>query len=478
MAVETSTLYTHATIITINAAREVILDGALLVTGSRITAIGKTSALSTSSPPNTILVSLKGKIVLPGLINTHSHLAQSLLRGLAEDLPLHSWLCDAIWPLEANYAADDGYIAARLTIAEMLKSGTTCFLESMLTHRSGFENVVRAVSESGIRACLGKLVKFEESNKELNIKDPRDKDVNSMSISSMLDAHAKHHGSCNDRLHVWAAAGTPRGSPLSSHLGIGEACREHDIGLTMHCAEAPKDLTIYQDMYFCTPMQFCEQTKLTGKKTVLAHMVHLDLEKDLPILKESGTTVAHNPNSNLKLASGIANVPEMLNAGVNVSLGTDGAPCGNTYDIFREMHLAGILHKGVNLDAGLVGAEAVLEMATINGARALGLETDIGSLETGKKADFVVVNPGSLCAAPWDEEQVLNGGVDPMSTVVYSCTGSDVEMVVVDGECLVKGGKLMKMDENEVIETAKKSIRGIRERSGVKSVSRKGWKYI
>lgn len=155
MTSETSTLYTHATILTINPTRDVILDGAILVTGPRIAAIDKTSSFPPSFlPKNTRTISLKGRILLPGLINTHSHLAQSLLRGLAEDLPLHSWLCDAIWPLEASYDKDDGYVAAKLTIAEMLKSGTTCFLESMLTHRSGFENVVRAVGESGIRACL------------------------------------------------------------------------------------------------------------------------------------------------------------------------------------------------------------------------------------------------------------------------------------------------------------------------------------
>jgi len=149
-----STLYTHGTIITVNSSRDIILDGALLVTGSRIAAVGKTTILSREISADTRIVNLQGKIIIPGLINTHSHLAQSLLRGLAEDLPLHSWLCDAIWPLEASYAADDGYVAARLTVAEMLKSGTTCFLESMLTFRSGFENVVRVVGESGIRACL------------------------------------------------------------------------------------------------------------------------------------------------------------------------------------------------------------------------------------------------------------------------------------------------------------------------------------
>lgn len=324
----------------------------------------------------------------------------------------------------------------------------------------------------------GKLVKFEESNKDLNITDPRDKDITSMSISSMLVAHKTHHGSFDGRLHVWAAAGTPRGSPLSSHLSIGEACREHDIGLTMHCAEAPKDLTIYRDSYDLTPMQFCEQTKLTGRKTVLAHMVHLDLPTDLPILTESGTSVAHNPNSNLKLASGIARVPELLGASVNVCLGTDGAPCGNTYDMFREMHLAGILHKGANHNASLVGAEQVLEMATINGARALGLEKEIGSLESGKKADFVVVDPKGARCAPWDAGQVAEGGVDPMTVVVYSCSGADVERVVVDGECLVERGKLTRWDESILVDEAKRSIKGIRERSGVKVVNRKGWNYI
>lgn len=245
----------------------------------------------------------------------------------------------------------------------------------------------------------------------------------------------------------------------------------------MHCAEAPKDLTIYKDSYGLTPMQFCRQAKLVGKKTVLAHMVHLDLVFDLPILEATGTTVAHNPNSNLKLASGIAKVPEMLEGGINVSLGTDGAPCGNTYDMFREMHLAGILHKGANLNAALVGAGTVLEMATINGARALGLEKEIGSIEVGKKADFVIVRPG-LNAAPWDEEQVAEGGLDPMTVVVYSCSGSDVEMVVVDGAVLVEGGELMKMDEGEVVEAAKRSIKAIRERSGIKTMNRKGWKYV
>ncbi|KAH7393629.1 hypothetical protein BKA64DRAFT_625908 [Cadophora sp. MPI-SDFR-AT-0126] len=478
MSNPTQTIYTDATIIALNSSRDIILKGFILVDGSRIVAIGPKSNFPDSLPGGTNTISFKGRIVIPGLINTHAHLAQSILRGLAEDLPLHNWLCDSIWPLESCYEGDDGYVAARLTCAEMLKSGTTCFLEAMCTHRAGFERVVTAVGESGIRGCIGKLVKFEETNKDLNISDPRDRDLSSMSIPSMLSAYEKFNRTYDDRIHVWAAAGTPRGSPLSSHHEIGKTCKKHDIGLTMHCAEAPKDLDIYRSQYDMTPMEFCQQAELTGSKTVLAHMVHLDLATDLPILKETGTTVAHNPNSNLKLASGIAKIPEMLEAGINVSLGTDGAPCGNTYDMFREMHLASILHKGANLDAALTSAEQVLEMATINGARALGLEKEIGSLEVGKKADFVVVNPNGVGSAPWDVEQVLKGGVSPVTVVVHSCTGRDVEMVVVDGKALVKDGKLVNGDEQEILDAAKRSIKGIRERSGIKVGTRSGWKYL
>ncbi|KAL2068492.1 hypothetical protein VTL71DRAFT_14829 [Oculimacula yallundae] len=476
MAKSSKTIYTDATIITLNPSRDIILNGFIIVQESRIIAIGPKSCLSASHSDDTV-ISLAGRIVIPGLINTHAHLAQSLLRGLAEDLPLHNWLCDAIWPLESCYEGDDGFVAARLTCAEMLTSGTTCFLEAMCTYRASFAGVVKAVGESGIRGCIGKLVKFEETNQSLNLTDPRDKDLSSMSISSMLSAHENFNGAYDDRIQVWAAAGTPRGSPLSSHHEIGKTCKEHAIGLTMHCAEAPKDLEIYRSQYDMTPMEFCQQTELTGNKTVLAHMVHLDLAVDLPILKETGTTVAHNPSSNLKLASGIAKVPEMLKAGISVSLGTDGAPCGNTYDMFREMHLASILHKGANLNAALTTAEQVLEMATINGARALGLEKDIGSLEVGKKADFLAINPNQLGCAPWDADQALKGGMSPVTVVVHSCTGRDVEMVVVDGKMLVQDGKLLSGDKEEILEAARKSAKGIRDRSGIKVGQRAGWNY-
>jgi cytosine/adenosine deaminase-related metal-dependent hydrolase len=322
------------------------------------------------------------------------------------------------------------------------------------------------------------LIKAAESNPDLNMKDARDRDVNSMSVAAALSAHKKHHGSFNDRLHMWFAAGTPRGSPMAAHATIGEAARAHDIGLTMHCAEAPKDLTIYRNYYQCSPFEFCRDAHLTGPKTVFAHCVHPDpAAGDFQILCETKSTVSHNPTSNLKLGSGVAPIPDMVAKGVNVALGTDGAPCNNTYDMFREMHLASILHGGIRQNAGVLSAYDVLEFATINGARALGLEAEIGSLEVGKKADIVVVRPKGVSCTPWDPSQQGAGGIDPVTVLLHS-SGTDVDTVIVDGQLLVRNEKLLHIDEDTIIQKARTSVVGIRKRSGVDARNHMSLKYI
>jgi cytosine/adenosine deaminase-related metal-dependent hydrolase len=322
----------------------------------------------------------------------------------------------------------------------------------------------------------GKLVKFVETNPALNIADARDKDLSHMSIESLLAAHDTFHGSAGDRIHVWAACGTPRGAPLSSFAEVGRACRARSIGMTMHCAEAPRDLPIFRECYAGrSPMQFCRDAGLAGPRTVLAHMCHLDLDADLAILRETGTTVAHNPTSNLKLASGVAAVPRMLAAGVNVALGTDGSPCNNSYDMLRETHLASVLHKGVLMDAASVGAHEALEMATVRAARALGLSHEIGSIEVGKKADLVVLDVSGSWAAPWDPE--LLGGMDPVSLVVGSCTGRDATHVMVDGILLVEDKKLACADETSISLAARTAVKGLLDRSGVKVGPKAGWTY-
>ncbi|CAG8394400.1 unnamed protein product [Penicillium salamii] len=475
-----TTLYTNAIIITVDEERRVIRHGFILVEGTRIAAIDTTSNLQALSLPSDIrTVDVNRSIIIPGLINGHVHLIQSIMRGLCEDLKLHDWASCAIWPMEVNLQGSDGYIAAKLAMAEMMKTGTTCFLEPMLPSSAGFDDVCRAVEETGIRACLGKLTKGPRSDTSAGIADARDTQASMMTIDSVLTAHKAHHGSCDDRLHVWFATETPRGADEAGFAAIGQASKEHNIRLTMHLAEAAKDFEMIQEAYNSTPGEFTRKVNSAGPHVVLGHMVHLDPAIDFEILSTDGTHICHNSTSNAKLADGFAPIPELLEHGVNVCLGTDGGPCNNLHDLFRDMHLAGILHKGRLRDASVLPSEQVIEMATINRAKALGLEKDIGSLETGKKADFVVLNPSGLNTAPFNEATIGEGGIHPATVVVHSCTGGDVEMVVLDGREVVKDGVLQTLDEDQLKSDARATIASLQRRSGIKAQpAKRNWKYV
>lgn len=240
--------------------------------------------------------------------------------------------------------------------------------------------------------------------------------------------------------------------------------RSKNIPITMHCAEVKAD-RIFFDSCGHTPMSYCESVGLLGPQTVLAHMVHLD-DSDIQMLAETKTNVAHCPTSNAKLASGICRVPDLQKAGVNIGLGTDGAPCNNTCDLLQEMKLAAIIHKSISFDPTAVPAEDVLEMATINGAKALGLADQIGSLEVGKKADFVAIDMRKIHLQPW---------FNPVSAVVYSATGRDVEMTVVDGRIVVQGGKLLTMNEEEIMTEAQRRSKEVVERAGLTNKVKSRW---
>lgn len=463
-------LYTHATIITVNTNRDVFINGAILVRGNLIADVGKSEELIQKYPEEETH-NLEGHIVIPGLISTHMHTAQTLLRGAADDLELVSWLCERIWVLQGNFTPEDGYAAARISIAEMLKTGTTCFLESMFANRYGFDGLCKAVEESGIRGCLGKIV----MDIGTYAKDPKwamhpglveDRE---MSLLGAMKMWEKWDKKANDRIRIWFGARTPGGVSEGLYKEMTSISREKSIPITMHCAEVKADREFFASLSPPqTPMSFCDNVGLLGPSTVLVHMVHLD-DTDIAKLAETNTHVAHCPTSNAKLASGICRVPELLNAGVNIGLGTDGAPCNNTNDLMQEMKLAAIIHKAKSYDPTLVPAETVLEMATINGAKALGLEDHIGSLEVGKKADFVAVDMRRVHLQPY---------FSPVSAIVYSATGADVRMVVVDGEIVVEGGKLKTMDEEEVWKEGEKRGHEIAERAGLGEKVKGRWSII
>ncbi|KAH8892653.1 5-methylthioadenosine/S-adenosylhomocysteine deaminase n1 [Thozetella sp. PMI_491] len=475
-------LYHNGTIITVDSARRIILDGAILVIDGRIAAVGKTDELQASSkiPDDAHRVDLRQRIAMPGLINGHVHLIQSVMRGLAENLELHAWASCAIWPLESAFRDGDGEAAARLTVAEMLKSGTTCFLEPMLPSSpdNPFSGIVKAIGESGIRACVGKLVKIRRSDPSAGIPDSRDSQGEMMSVEKALDAHGEFHGTYNDRMHIWMAPETPRGQDEKGFKAVGTACAENNIRLTIHCSEAAKDLEMIREHYKATPAEFLRNVNSTGPHVVLGHMVHLD-EKDFAILRDTQTSVAHNPTSNAKLADGIAPIPRMLQEGINVCIGSDGAPCNNRHDLFRDMHLAGIIHKAKLQDATALSAEQILEMTTINAAKALGIDHEVGSLEVGKKADIVVLDHTGLHCAPYDPLTLGQGGQPATTIVVHSMSGRDVDMVIVDGEVLVDGGKFTRMDEEKIKADAREAIARIRKDSSVNAQPlTRGWQYV
>lgn len=407
--------------------------------------------------------------------------------GAADDLELVSWLCERIWVLQGNFTPEDGYAAARISIAEMLKTGTTCFLESMFANRYGFDGLARAVEESGIRGCLGKIV----MDIGQYAKDPawamhpgliEDRET---SLLGCVDMHEKWDGKADGRIKVWFGARTPGGyadsfsfkqymltsSSVSTDLykEMTSISKEKNIPITMHCAEVKADRDFFASLNPpTTPMGYCSDVGLLGPSTVLVHMVHLD-DSDIKALAKTGTHVAHCPTSNAKLASGVARVPDLLKAGVNVGLGTDGAPCNNTNDLLQEMKLAGIIHKAVSFDPTLVTAEQVLECATINGAKALGLDKDIGSLEVGKKADFIALDMRKVNLQPY---------YSPVSAVVYSATGGDVTLTVVNGKIVVEHGKLVTMDEEEVWQEAEKRGHEIVKRAGLTEKVKGSWPLV
>ncbi|MHB8597913.1 MAG: amidohydrolase [Ktedonobacteraceae bacterium] len=450
-------LFTNATIITMNTNRDIITDGAIAIEGNRIVAVGKAKDLLVQYAEDEV-VDVHGKLMIPGLIDTHVHVAQALIRGCADDMALIQWLCDRVWVLQGNFTEDDGYVSARLCIAEMLKSGTTTFLESMLAHRYGFNGIARAVEESGIRACLAGIVMdigtyaTQDSSMHPGMIESRE-----TSLLGVLDMHSKWEGAADDRIHVWFGPRTPGGVTSELYREMSTLAHEREMGITMHLAEVEADKIYLQEKYGLSPVYYAESVGLLGPKSVMVHMVWLT-QQDIAKLAETGTSVSHNPSSNSKLASGVCKVPQMLASGVNVALGCDGGPSNNDYDMIREMKLAAIIHKAVTNDPLIVPAETVLEMATINGARALGLEHEIGSLEVGKKADMVVIDFNRLHTTP---------SFNHVSTLVYAATGGEVDMVVVNGNIVVEQGQLLTMDEDEVMEQANQHASALYKRAGI-----------
>ncbi|MCS6908664.1 MAG: amidohydrolase [Anaerolineales bacterium] len=450
-------LFHNATVLTMNPRREIILNGAVAVQDNRILAVGKTSQLL-ENYPEMERFDCKGNLLLPGLIDTHIHLAQAMIRGCADDLGLLDWLGKRVWVLQGNYTAEDGRASAALCILEMIKSGTTAFIEVNLAERYGFDGVAEVVIQSGIRGAIGKIVMDMPSYaKQQGLMHPGMVEDGETSLRNTLLMHEKWDGAGNGRLRVWFGPRTPGGVTPELYREVARLAKERNIGITMHLSEVREDHDYAHELGYRTPVEFALDMGLLGKNTVLAHCVWTD-EQDWKILAETGTHVSHNPASNAKTATGIAPVKGMLEHGVNVSLGCDGGPSNNAYDMIRDMRLTSYLANLRESDPTVVPAETVLEMATINGAKALGMADQLGSIEAGKLADFIIVNMDAPHLTPsWD----------PVSTLVYAAHGSDVDTVVIDGKIVMEHRQVKTLDEEAIVNEARWRAREVALRAGL-----------
>jgi cytosine/adenosine deaminase-related metal-dependent hydrolase len=455
-------IFDNATIITINPRREIVTHGAIVVEGTKIAAVGKSREIREQFPRHKV-IDCNGNVLMPGLIDTHVHTAQAMLRGCADDLALLDWLGKRVWVLQGSYTEDDGRASAALCMLEMIKSGTTAFIECMLAERYGFDGVAETVAQSGMRAAIGKIIMDQPSyGKVKSFMHPGLVEDGETSIRNTLAAYDKWNGAADGRIQVWFGPRTPGGVTPEIYDRISALAKERNMGITIHNSEVRDDQAYAAAQGSRSALEFIHAHGLLGPRTVLAHCVWTD-EADWKLMAKTGTHVAHNPASNAKLASGTAPVNGMLAAGVNVTLGCDGGPSNNTYDMIRDLRLASYLAKLRENSPTVVPAETVMEMATINGAKALGLEDLIGSIEAGKRADFILINMDAPHLIPaWD----------PVSTIAYAATGTDVDTVVIDGKMVMQHRQVATMDERAVLEDVRNRYRAVAKRGDLDIVPR------
>ncbi len=437
------TILRGGTVVTMDATRRVLV-GDVLVRGREIVRVGRVRAT-----PGARVIDARGCAVMPGFVQTHVHLCQALFRGMADDLPLLAWLKQRIWPLEAAHDDRSLHASARLGLAEMLRAGTTTILDMGTVHHH--DAVFEAIAASGMRAFSGKAMMDTGDGVPRGLRE-----TTAQSLRESDRLRARWHGAEDGRLgYAYAprfilscSEALLRGAAEAAHATPG-------VLLHSHAAEHADERRAVREALGRDDVQALAAYGITGPRTVLAHGVQLR-PAEMGRLARAGTRFTHCPSANLKLASGIADVVAMREAGMLVGLGADGAPCNNRMDPFTELRQAALLAKVRRGDAAALRAEDALAMATIDGARVLGVEHLVGSIEPGKRADLAVVRLDALHAEP---------GGDAVARLVYACTPADVTHVFVDGRMVVEDGTLRSLELETVRADARREGARIRRRA-------------
>jgi cytosine/adenosine deaminase-related metal-dependent hydrolase len=419
------------------------LDADLLIEDDRIAAIG--AALE---EPAEQVIDASGGLVLPGFVQSHIHLCQSLFRGQADDQPLLEWL-HTITGLESLHTPESLYASARLGLAEIIKSGTTSIIDMGTVRHQ--DSVFTAMEESGIRGQSGKAMMDLTEN-----LPPALQETTEDSVNESVDLMHRWHGTAGGRLRYGFA---PRWQVWCTEGLLKEIKQESDrnnAGIHGHAGEIEYEIPLMLQQRGRRNLKYLEHIEVVGPNVQMAHCIWLD-DDELTVLQETGTHVMHCPCCNLKLGSGIARIPEMLARGISVAIGSDGAPSNNNLDMFIEMRVASLIHK-YRLGAEALPAEAVLGMATRGGAAALGMADQIGSLEIGKKADVIVLDDGGLSAAPI----VDFASDDPVKRIVSAYQSSSVQTSIIDGQLVMKDRRLQTMDEDELVTDARQALAALR----------------
>ncbi len=367
------------------------------------------------------------KLAMPGLVNAHTHCGMTAMRNTADDLPLQKWLFDKIFPVEEKMTDEDVYWSSLLSAAEMIRSGTTAFAD-MYLH---MDYAARAFCETGMRVNL--------SRSPLDFHN--DGGFKAIDAFDVCRNYFKNwNGNSDGRLKVYVEVHSTYLFDIESLKKAADLAQELQTGIHIHLLETASERKDSFEKYGKSPVEICQETGIFNVPVIGAHLVHVS-EDDIKILYAAGVNAVHNPTSNLKLGSGISPVPKMLYAGINVALGTDGVASNNNLNMFEEMHLAALIHKGVALNPELVNARQAFNMATANGAKALGFGNITGMIKVGMKADILLLDTDKPHLFP------LN---DPYSAIAYSAQGSDVHTVIVNGNILMENRELKTIDEEKV----------------------------
>lgn len=364
----------------------------------------------------------KGMLALPGLINTHTHVAMTLFRSYADDLALMDWLQNMIWPAEAHLDDDIVYWGSMLAFAEMIRGGTTAFCDMYMF----MESCAKAAEKAGIRGNIARGLAGVTPNGE-------------KALEENIRLYQDWNNACDGRIRVMLGPHAPYTCPPEYLKKVRDASEKYGIPIHIHLAETKGEVETCIEKFGITPIALMNQIGLFDRPTLAAHCVHVN-EEDIQIMAEKHVCVAHNPGSNLKLASGIAPVPKMRSAGITVGLGTDGASSNNKLDMFAEMRLAALIHKAAALDPFAVKADEAMQMGTAEGAKCLGYD-DLGALDEGKLADLILIDRSGYHWKP---------RFNSISLAVYAGNSMDVDTVIVNGQLLMRGKELLTIDKEQL----------------------------